>query len=57
MDFSGTNCIKPLSLSHLADKREAMDTTYLDYNMDFEVQDILNPYSLEEGGTDKTIMR
>lgn len=34
-----------------------MPHTYLDYNMAFDVQDIPNPYSLEEGGTDETVMR
>lgn len=57
MAFSGTNCIKPISLPHLADKREAMDATYLDHNMAFDGQDILNHYSLEEGGTDETVVR
>jgi len=33
-----------------------MDATYLDYNMAFDVQDIVITCSLEESGTDETFM-
>ncbi|KQK78480.1 hypothetical protein AAES_114548 [Amazona aestiva] len=41
----------------LANKRKTIDAKNLDYNMPFDVQDILNTYSLEEGGTDEAIIR
>lgn len=34
-----------------------MDATYLDHNMAFDDQGILNHYSLEEGGPDETVVR
>lgn len=55
--FSGANCIKPISLPHLANKRKKMDAKNHDYNMPFYIQHILNTYSLEEGETDEAIIR